>query len=711
MFNCCGSGCARQFKDVRSFNAHCKLAHQSLSKYTCQFDNCRNKYSVYNAFRRHLIIGHHVPIFATEEVPSHVSTNVEHDFVTDHFEEAVNDPPQSSELSSDIPSISRDYKRLLEDQENNLVAKLYSNPAYPRNLVNIVITLFYEHFEQVVTSSLDPNLSPHLQNEIAGMFKVLKNPFCHLKTEYMRLKHFESCGSYIPPISYEIDCREERARSKDGVTIRMKSVTGEFIPLGKLLTKFFQLPDVFADTMSYMQYLKSKPDLLLNLTQCDRWKEKVSKFSEQDIAIPLNCYYDEVEPNKALGPHCEPLGCTYIQVASLPPAWSSKLENIFLALLFDAHNRTVYSNHKCFRPLINELILLETKGIIVSIPGFGDVKLYFVVAFLLGDNKGLNGVCGFVECFTSNHYCRECFCTKEVARSMFVEDVSLLRTPENYQADLLFGDSSVTGIKEECIFNQLPSFETPTDIALDEFHDLIEGVAHYTFVPVLRHFHNLNSLFISTLNDRLYYFDLGVDSDNRPPLINLDILLKKEKLKMTGAEMVTFIRIFGVLVHDMVPENDPYYELYLLLHAIASMLQAKRMPRNFSTILALKVKDHNRLYCEITKLHLKPKHHFLLHYARSLSILGPFSNLSTIRFEAKHRLITMSANSCMSRVNLAHTVAIKHQLGFCFRVVSNRSIRQDIDHGPMHVVDLSELDTYPSFKLTLSDDIFEEPKQ
>ncbi|KAJ1518948.1 hypothetical protein ONE63_011436 [Megalurothrips usitatus] len=659
-FTCCGSGCVRQFKDIRSFNAHCKIAHQSLSKFTCQFKNCGNKYDVYNAFRRHLIIGHHIPIFSTEEVPRHVSTNLQDNFISDHFEPALNDLSQCKDLSSDIPSTTRTFKSLLEVQENNLVAKLYSNPAYP-------------------------NLSLHLQREIAGMFNVLRNPFRHLQTEYMRLKHFESCGSYIPPIAYEIDCREERAKSKDGVTLRMKSVTGQFIP--------------------------SKPNWLTNLTQCDRWKQKVSKFGEQDIVIPLNCYYDEVEPNKALGPHCEPLGCTYSQVASLPPAWSSRLENIFLALLFDAHNRTIYSNQKCFRPLINEFIHLETNGIVVTIPGLGDMKIYFVVAFLLGDNKGLNGVCGFVETFTANHYCRVCTCTREEARTMLVEEVDLLRTPENYQADVQLDNYTETGIKEECIFNQLPSFETPTDISLDEFHDLVEGVAHYTVIPVLRHFHTLNNMFINTLNDRLYCLDLGVDSDNRPPLINLDILLKKEKLKMTGAEMITFIRIFGVLIYDMVPENDSFYELYLLLNDIRSMLQAKGMTRDAAKILALKVKEHNRLYCEITKLHLKPKHHFLLHYARLLTVIGPFCNLSTIRYEAKHRLITMTANACMSRVNLARTVAIKHQLGFCFRVVSNRSIRQDIEYGPIHVVDLSELDTYPSFRLTLPNDILEEPNQ
>lgn len=246
------------------------------------------------------------------------------------------------------------------------------------------------------------------------------------------------------------------------------------------------------------------------------WQRKLSRFKDTDIVIPLNYYYDEVEPNSALGPHCESLGCSYVQVATLPPECRSRLENTFLALLFDSDNRSVYGNKKAFRPLLDELFKLETEGITVTVPVLGTVRL-FLVAFILGDNKGFNGICGFQEGFTAMHYCRICSCSKHDASKMFVEDTTMLRTPDNYADDVEKNDPYNTGIKEECVFNRLPSFETPTDICVDEFHDLIEGVAHYTMIPVLKHFYALNSNFIPTLNNRLYCMDLGIDGDNRPP--------------------------------------------------------------------------------------------------------------------------------------------------------------------------------------------------
>lgn len=427
--------------------------------------------------------------------------------------------------------------------------------------------------------------------------------------------------------------------------------------------------------------------------------------------MPLNLYYDEVEPNSALGPHCEPLGCTYIQIATLPPEWNSRLENISLALLFDADNRSVYGNSQAFKPLIKELTFLEKEGIELTTIERGKIRVFFVVSCLLGDNKGLNAICGFVECFTANFFCRVCKCVKDETHYLCEEDEAKLRTPENYAEDVAKNDSSLTGIKENCVFNDIPSFCAPIDIGLDEFHDITEGVAHYTMVAVLRHFDEQNECFLNILNGRLYSFDYGVDNDNRPPLINVEKLRSKSKLKMTGAEMCLFVRVFGILVKDMVPDKDEFFQLYLLLNDIMSISRAKALPKEAANIFAVKVKDHNELYIKLIGDTLKPKHHFLLHCARYLAMFGPFGLLSTVRFEAKHRLLRLTALTCFSRVNLPLTVAIKQQLAFCFRVVSNLSIREPVIAGPSHIIDLKYLPSFQYFSLSLPNSVFSETTQ
>jgi len=712
--------CELNFPDILSFRIHFQISHQNVNKLVCKIPECNRSFNLFSSFRKHLISTHNVPasINGAKKVPSSAQVDVEV-----HADDRV----ASVECSSDVmandcdsrPILICDVKDLFLQQEDYFVAKLYSNPAFPRNLVDSMVkefssfltSPFFEKLKDVVTSSLDPNLARECKDEIIQMFEFVMNPFDHLKTEFKRFKYFQGLGEFIPPEPYDIFSREERAKSTGGNALQMKSVTGQFIPLRKVFTKFFYLPHALEDTLSYMSQLSSEQNWFANIIQGSVWKRKLEKYNPSDIVIPINVYYDELEPNSALGAHCEPLGCTYVQIATLPPEWSSRLENIFLALLFDADNRSIYGNRKAFRPLLEELLFLETQGIEIETNERGKVKFFLVLAVIIGDNKALNGICGFVEGFTANYFCRICKCFREEAHYMCYEDVSLLRTPENYAADVLENNSKATGIKEECIFNDLPSFCAPIDIAVDEFHDLIEGMAHYIMVPVLRHFNNINPMFLTTLNGRLYSYSYGIDNDNRPPLINKDKLYSKDKLKMTGAEMYLFIRVFGVLVVDMVPENDEFYKLYLLLNDIISIVHAKGLPKETAKILYEKVKELNRLYMDLTKETLKPKFHMLLHYARLLAMFGPFGPLSTIRHEAKHHLLRLTASTCMSRVNLSRTVATKQQLGFCFRVVCNASIRQPIVTGPSHILDLKDLPTFPSFSLTLPDSVFSEPTQ
>ncbi|KAK3928328.1 Glutathione S-transferase theta-2B [Frankliniella fusca] len=145
-----------------------------------------------------------------------------------------NDDSDASMLC-DMPVQSNEeinFTDLLVKQEDILVAKLYANPAFPRNLVDKIVkdfsdyfsNPFFENCRDTVTSSLDPALPSDTRKKIESIFETLHKPFEHLQTEYKRLKYFESCGDYIPPESYQIFAREERVKTKGGVTLQMKEV-------------------------------------------------------------------------------------------------------------------------------------------------------------------------------------------------------------------------------------------------------------------------------------------------------------------------------------------------------------------------------------------------------------------------------------------------------------------------------------------------------
>lgn len=63
------------------------------------------------------------------------------------------------------------------------------------------------------------------------------------------------------------------------------------------------------------------------------------------------------------------------------------------------------------------------------------------------------------------------------------------------------------------------------------------------------------------------------------------------------------------------------------------------------------------MYLFLFNSSLKPKHHFLLHYANIVTKIGPLMYLSCMRFEAKHKEFKKNATNVQSRRNLPLTLA------------------------------------------------------
>ena len=700
--------CGFPLEGIDSLLLHLKLEHRSNKTYYCK--DCNRKYGAqWSSYRKHLINVHKVALHGSSGCAETDSCQNSGDDKMDCDVDVGSADVGLSEGTSEIDaSITVDFDDSFSRDVDVLVAKLYSKTGYPRNLVNSVIQDFtdflsghsFKILKNVCLENLAKETPKDIRDTLSDMFETLSNPFEHLSSEYKRFKHFQSLGSFIPPESYTIDSRIENVKGEP----QMRDITGQVIPLRKVLQKFLELPDVFTEIDTFLKEVQSDDTMLQNVVQSDIWKRKRSMFREDDIVFPLSVDFDDFQPNNALGPHCESLGAVYVCLPCLPPYLQSKLENIFLALLFNAEDRKHYGNVKTFRPLLDELRYLETEGIICKTP-IGPKRVFFVTVIIMGDNKGLNEITGFVEGFSANFPCRICRAPKHEIAEMLGEKADLMRTKDNYEQDVIANNMSVTGVKEKCIFTALRTFEMPTDVSVDPFHDLNEGVCHYTMLPVLKHFHSKDDNFIQLLNLRMYTFDFGIDNDNRPPSITVDRLDAK-KLKLTGAEMATFVRLFGVLVGDLVEEDDEFWLLYLLLRDIMSLVYCSKLPDDAGSVLAIKVKEHNGLYVKLTGNTLKPKHHNLNHYGTLLKRIGSIAACTTIRCEGKHKSLKSTADVCSSRVNLARTVATKEQLAFCYRITCNTSILSSrLVVGPGNFTDLRDLAYFNSLKKFLPEEI------
>ena len=86
-----------------------------------------------------------------------------------------------------------------------------------------------------------------------------------------------------------------------------------------------------------------------------------------------------------------------------------------------------YGWEAVLKPLINELKILETRGINLTIDGI-ETNFKVILSFVTGDNLFLNSILGFVESFSAHHPCRQCLVSKDKFDECFDEDANLVRT-------------------------------------------------------------------------------------------------------------------------------------------------------------------------------------------------------------------------------------------------------------------------------------------
>ncbi|XP_052125801.1 uncharacterized protein LOC127749882 [Frankliniella occidentalis] len=686
-------------------NVHFKSCHggvnvSKLTSITCPEDDCGRLFPTYNSYKKHANAEHSEPNLvevSAVDLPSSSSLN-------QHCENVNQQDHDSSSVSVDATKLY-DCSRKLENfdlsvisQVDQLVAKLYSLNHFPRSHVQTVIEDFstlnrdlISPLESAVNETLtDCGASTSQFSHISNMFKIVTNSFEHLKTEYRRLQYFTESGCYIAPIQYELGEVDIACHSSDGSLLKKKMLYGQKIPLDKVLTKFLELPDSLSSVMDYVEYLKTQNDIR-NYMQCPHWQSKRSKFSVDDIVLPLWVYYDDFECNNPLGSNCLKLGGTYVSLPCLPPECQSNIENIFVALIFKTKYRGLFGDKVLFSPLIEMLTQLEKEGILVSTSD-GPKRVYVITSLLLGDNLGINSLGGFAESFGANYFCRFCKTHRCDTFTQLEEDSATLRDEISYKEDVDTDNVKVRGIKSECALNVLPSFHITSNYSIDSFHDLNEGVAHYTMLHVLRHC--IPKYFdVDCLNDRISMYQYGVCESNKVPLLHSEFA-DRRKLKMSGSETFVFVKHFGLIIGDLVPSSDPFWRLYVKLRQVFDVCQSKILTRSKAIVLKVLVKEFNSLYLSVTNDTLKPKFHNLVHYPRALLECGAFEQMSTKPFERKHRDLLAPAHATTSRRNVGLTIAKQIQLNLCFRLLSNKSILPKTLFGPSDVISLYDLDCY-----------------
>lgn len=503
-----------------------------------------------------------------------------------------------------------------------------------------------------------------------SMLNTVQNLFKGLTSEHLCFQYFEhKANVYIPPEKIAIaekDCFQNEKAGNE------RNVSYQFIPIRKSLKCFFELHHVLENTLSHLSDLENESSIISNVVQGEAWKSKKQNFGDR-IVFPYYLYQDDYENNNPLGSHrgVGKVGAIYVMIACLPPSMQSKTENIFLLTLFKTSDSDVAPYYMLLSKAVQELNYLESNGIIVKTEtGFTEIR--FSLAAFIGDNLAANTVPGFSKGFNALHSCRFCLTATKNFNSVFEESSCVKRTKDSLEKHVIQGDVSSSGVSGPSALMFLQNADTLDIMATDVAHDILEGTFEYDFGLVLHQLIYQDKYFtLDELNSRIDKFNYGKNEKNNRPLPIRAKQIEAKHIKMSAGEAFTLIRNIGLIIGDLVPLENNYWQVIISLKEIMNLIMYPYMSTGIIDFLEHLISEYLRLLVKLWGSTipnvLKPKHHFLIHYPSVIRRFGPLCNLTTLRFESKNRESKISSHVSQSSehmCNFSDKIAVTIDLSF-----------------------------------------------
>jgi len=394
-------------------------------------------------------------------------------------------------------------------------------------------------------------------------------------------------------------------------------------------------------------------------------------FQTNPNALWVNLYTDEFEV-------CNPIGAkkgkhklmaVYYVIGNMHAKYRSQLRFTHLALLvkYKYVKNSAYDFSSILKPLIQDLQVLQTEGILIKRSHTIRGKLVSISA----ENLSAHAVAGFQQCFNSGRICRHCMIDYQELSEHINEDNLTMRSEDvhDYHLRAVYSNpinSAIYGVKKSCPFSVIPEFQVTTSFPPDIMHDLMEGCIPNTIQLVLQHFVKNRLITVGELNNSLRSLKIS-HMPNKPNEFTDASLRQKGHITGTTTQKFELFLCLPQIIADKIERNDPIWAVYLLLREVCDIVFARVVDRTTITYLQDKIGQYLRCFVDVFgKENMKPKHHYLVHYPRYLKMYGPLVNFWCMRFEGKHQYFKQVAKSTNSFINVAKTLAKRHQLRQCW---------------------------------------------
>jgi len=389
-------------------------------------------------------------------------------------------------------------------------------------------------------------------------------------------------------------------------------------------------------------------------------------IGENEDCFGLILYQDSFEIVNPLGSGKKKhkLFAVYYTLANIRPENRSQIDHMQLVILCKETIVSAVGLSRIFAKMVQDMQRIEETGIEVEDGRYVRGTIICVV----GDNLGSHAVGGFTENFSSSEYfCRFCMLTRQEFNSCPYAH-GRFRTPQNYAESLQFiqenaGTAQHNGIRLNSPLNSLKYFHVcqpglPPCLG----HDIFEGVVAYDVAIYVKYFIKVKHWFsYPILARRVKRFKfLGCDNLDRPPVITENA----DRLSGHAVQNWILLRFFPLIIGSLVKDSsDPVWQLVLLLRRITDIVCAPSVVVAQVCILNGLLEDYvEQRHEQFPDKKLRPKHHYMLHYAQLILNFGPLIRVWTMRFESKHSFFKRCFRRLQNCKNVTKMLSEKHQL-------------------------------------------------
>ncbi|KYQ46978.1 hypothetical protein ALC60_00120 [Trachymyrmex zeteki] len=486
--------------------------------------------------------------------------------------------------------------------------------------------------------------------EYNGIFKgmeTLEDQMACLKANY----------NFVEPVEIELGTRLEQT---------LNTETGEYFP------------KQFRETFQYVPIIKVLQLLLSNETIKSSIKELPKNigngllnsfvdgesfknhefFQRWPNAIRIQLYYDDIVVNNPLGfkISAHKLGTFYYTIQNLPAHLNSYLEL-----------KKLESDNGVIIQINNEPYTLRASLAVVCADGLAAHQLFGLLSSL------------------ARYFCRLCLINREEFHSGIGGNYQI-RNKAIYKEQVAAitankGMETFTGVKENSALHSSNYFHCTSNYIFDSMHDLLEGICKTILKLILHIYICLNKYFtVDRFNSRVHMFKYGISENKNKPSANFDINhlrnLKDHSIKQTAMQTWCLIRTFPFLVLDLIPDDDEYLNLILLLNRIMEIVFALKLRTSILPYLEDLIEMHEQLFRQLfPEIKLINKLHYLSHYSLCIRQSGSLRHVWCMRFEAKHNMFKKHGRVCCNYKNLPKTMIRLCQISQCCKWGMGKNIR------------------------------------